>query len=82
MKLSEFIVLEETEKNKAVLHQGILVAKQKEPHQVRFLFQLDAFYVELQCDQLTRKVSQYQAFTDTRFLQPYLDQIPLNGLVD
>lgn len=82
MKLSEFIVLEENEKNKAVLHQGILVAKQKAPEQIRFLFQLDQFYVEMLCDQRSKKVCEYQAFTDMRFLQPYLDQIPINGLLE
>ncbi len=82
MKLSEFIMLEETEKNKAVLHHGVLLGKQKEEAQIYFLFQMDQFYVELLCDHLSRKVCRYQAFTDTRFLQPYLDQIQLNGLLD
>lgn len=82
MKLSEFIVLTEAEKNSAVLHQGILLGKQKDECEIRFLFQLELFYVELQCDHTSKKVCQYQAFTDVRFLQPYLDQIPIGGLLE
>lgn len=82
MKLSEFITMTDAEKNQAVLHQGILLAKQKDVQEIRFLFQLEHFYVELCCNYASKKVSNYAAFTDTRFLQPYLDQISLNGLLE
>lgn len=81
MKLSEFIVLNSSEKKNAVMHQGILVAKQKEPAQIRFLFQMDAFYVEMHCDYSSKQVSEYRTFTNPSHLHLYLDQIPLNGLM-
>lgn len=82
MKLSQFIMLSEEEKNKAVLHQGVLLAKQKTACEIRFLFQLELFYVELQCSHATKKVCSYQAFTDTRLLESYLDEIPVKGLLE
>lgn len=81
MRLSEFIVLDGTNKNKAVMHQGVLVAKKKAPDQIRFLFQMDAFYVEMHCDYSSKQVSEYRTFTNPAHLHPYLDQIPLNGLI-
>lgn len=82
MKLSEFIIMNEEEKNKTVLHQGVLLAKQKSECDIRFLFQLELFYVELLCSHTSKKVCSYQTFTDTRFLQNYLDEIPIAGLLE
>lgn len=81
MKLSEFIIMSEAEKNRAVLHEGILVAKRKDPEEIRFLFQLDSFYVEMQCNYLSHRVCGYQAFTNINHLKDYLDEVQINGLL-
>ena len=81
MKMSEFILLDERAKANAVLCQGVLVAKQKEIPLIHFLFQMDTFYVSLCCDTRDKQVKEYRAFTDTHQLQPFLDQIPLTGLI-
>ncbi len=81
MRLSEFIVMSEAEKNKAVLHQGILVAKRKDPAEIRFLFQFDCFYVEMRCNCASKQVSGYQTFTNVSHLKDFLDEVPLNGLL-
>src|SRR5688500_13030196 len=50
MKLSEFILLNEAQKKKTVLHQGVLVAKRSRGECLVFLFQLDNYYVEAYCN--------------------------------
>lgn len=81
MKLSEFILLDEKEKTQVLMCEGILVAKQKKAPMIRFLFQMDHYYVDMCCDSRRKEVKEFNAFTDTKQLQPFLDQIPLNGLV-
>ncbi|RPD47400.1 MULTISPECIES: hypothetical protein [Chitinophagaceae] len=81
MKLSQFIMLSEGEKTKALMCEGVLVGKQKELPMIRFLFQLDAFYVTMHCDSSSKKVKEFTAFTDTGLLQSFLDEISLNGIV-
>lgn len=81
MKLSQFILMNEGEKAKTLLNQGILVSKIKEKPMIRFLFQMDDYYVELCCDASQKEVKTFNAFTDTRQLQPFLEQIPLNDLL-
>lgn len=50
MKLSEFILLSEGEKAKTVMCEGVLVAKKKADPTLRFLFQMDSYYVEMYCN--------------------------------
>ena len=81
MKLSQFIMLNEQEKTQVLMCEGILVGKQKELPMIRFLFQMDAFYVTMYCDSSSKQVKEFTAFTDTGLLQSFLDQISLNGIV-
>jgi hypothetical protein len=81
MKLSEFILAEETEMKSAVLHQGILVAKRNIRDGLVFLFQMDDFYVETYCSLKTKSVLEYRAFKNINTLDPYLDAIPIDELL-
>ena len=47
MKLSEFILLSEAEKQQAALHLGVLVAKRKLQNGILFLFRLEDYYLSL-----------------------------------
>ena len=81
MKLSQFILLSDEEKSKSVLHLGILLAKRKNAERLTFLFQLDGFYVEMHCNPQQKTILEYRMFTHPALLQPYLENISLEGLL-
>lgn len=81
MKLSEFIMLSEAEKQQATLHLGVLVAKRKQQNGMVFLFRLEDYYIEMGCNMVNRQVTQYCVFTGNTLLEPYLHQISLRQLL-
>lgn len=82
MKLSDFILLDKEEKKLAVLHEGVLIGKRKEPASVRFLFQVENFYVEACFNSINKDVEEFRMFDRTALLQPYLDSISIDGLLN
>lgn len=82
MKLSDFIMLNEEEKKLAVLHRGILVAKKINSTHLFFLFQMDRFYVETCCRIETKRVEGYKMFQDLQLLEPYLETIAIDDLLN
>lgn len=82
MKLSEFILLGEAEKQHTVLHRGVLVAKRKQQSSLVFLFQLGGYYVETWCSITNRSVTEYRVFDSTAPLEPYLKEISLRHLLN
>lgn len=82
MKLSDFILLNEEEKKRAVLHQGVLIAKRKNTASVVFLFHVQNFYVEARFNAEDRSVEEFRMFDHTLLLQPYLDDIRIDGLLN
>ena len=82
MRLSDFVLLSEETKKSTVLHEGTLVGKRKSPQRIVFLFQVDAFYVEMFCNLQSRKVEKYRVFDNTSFLEPYLANIPIDSLLN
>ncbi len=81
MKLSDFILLSEEEKNFIVLHKGILIGKKISKNYLFFLFQLDTFYVELFCNKENKSVQEYRLFKETAQLNSYIENIPLDDLL-
>jgi hypothetical protein len=81
MKLSDFILLDEEKKTFTVLHQGVLVAKRREPFCMVFLFQLAGYYVETWCNTESKKVQEFRVFDNTQLLQPWLEAIPIQDLL-
>ena len=82
MKLSDFIMLNEEEKKLAVLHRGILVAKKTDTKHFFFLFQMDHFYVETCCHIKTKRVEGYKMFQNLMLLEPYLETIAIDDLLN
>jgi hypothetical protein len=82
MKLSDFFLLNEEEKKYIVLHQGILLAKRSNENKMVFLFQLENYYVETFCNPGSKKIEEFRVFDNTRSLQPYLDAISINELLN
>ena len=82
MKLSDFIMLGNDEKKMTVLHQGVLIGKRKQHTSMIFLFQLDGFYVETWCNQGDKTIEEYRMFRQTLSLNPYLDDIRIDDLLN
>lgn len=82
MKLSEFILLNETEKRKTVLQEGFLIAKRRNHEKMIFLFQLGSFYVETYFHLENKTISSFLVFRNTTALEPYLQGIPIDDLIN
>ena len=81
MKLSDFILLSIDEKQEVALHKGILIGKRKTNKHFLFLFQLNAYYVELVLDLEDRNIREVRAFDKIKLLNPYLEAIPIDHLL-
>jgi len=81
MRLSDFILLNEEEKRQTVLHHGILLSKRRLPSDIIFLFQVYGFYVEACFNLETKRLEEFRMFCDTSLLQPYLDEICIEELL-
>lgn len=82
MKLSDFIVLNEEEKKLTVLHEGVLVGKRIHTDCMVFLFQLDNYYVETFCNLEKKAIEEFRVFDTTKPLNPYLDAIKIDDLLN
>jgi len=82
MKLSDFILLDEEQKTSAVLHEGILVGKRQLHQCMIFLFQLEGYYVETYCNYEDKAIKEFRVFDNTRMLQPYLETISIQQLMN
>ena len=82
MKLSDFILLNEEEKKLAVLHDGVLISKRALPSSFIFLFQVQNFYVEACFNPASKDIEEFRMFDHTRLLDPYLESISLDGLLN
>ncbi|MBL0154870.1 MAG: hypothetical protein IPP93_15855 [Chitinophagaceae bacterium] len=82
MKLSEFIALPEDHKRSTVLTQGVAIAKRELSNQLVFLFQLNEYYVETFCCYKSKEIIEYRVFQNTKQLEPYLDAIRIDDLLN
>lgn len=82
MKLSDFILLNEEKKKQIVLHEGVLIGKRKSLASVIFLFQVQRFYVEAFFNTENKELKEFRMFEHTTPLQPYLDSIHIDDLLN
>jgi len=82
MKLSDFILLSEEEKKLAVLHSGVLIGKRKTLDSFTFLFQVNNFYVETCFNTCNKAIEEFRMFEQTALLQPYLETIRIDELLN
>ena len=76
MTLHQFNQLSEGEQYN-VLRRAVLLADRDEPLYDVYLFQVDAFYVEVYCYKNTPDLDRYKAFESTDLLEPYLDRMKI-----
>ncbi|MGZ3839339.1 MAG: hypothetical protein ACXVMS_02370 [Flavisolibacter sp.] len=82
MKLSDFILLDEEQKKGTLLHEGVLIGKRNSENCLIFLFQLQNYYVESYCNRKSKSFEEFRAFTHLEPLYPYLEDLPLDDLLN
>ncbi len=82
MKLSEFIALPEDHKRSTVLTEGVAIAKRELADRLVFLFQLQEYYVETFCCYQSKEILEYRVFQNTKHLEPYLNAIRIDDLLN
>ena len=82
MKLSDFILLNEEEKNRPYSTRASSSAKEHCLPRLFFLFQVQNFYVEACFNPASKDIEEFRMFDHTRLLDPYLDSISLDGLLN
>ncbi len=82
MQLSDFILLDEAQMKTTVLHEGVLVAKRRNSDCLVFLFQMDDYYVETYCNMQNKAVNEYRVFRNINALNPYLETIAIDQLLN
>ncbi len=76
-----FNILDENEKARLVRTKGVLIGERNEAFHTIRLYQIDAFYVELYHHNHFNVITKMVSFSQTDQLQPYLEEIRLDGLV-
>ncbi|MGN6615110.1 MAG: hypothetical protein ACTHKC_08710 [Candidatus Nitrosocosmicus sp.] len=78
MTLYQFNALNETNQAEAIWNGMFLTHREDRMFRI-LLYQIDSFYVEVYYQKQKNFLSHFRAFTTTRLLEPYLDQIDLTG---
>lgn len=78
MTLYQFNALNDTNQAEAIWEGTFLAHREVGVFRI-LLYQIDSFYVEVYYQKEKNVLSHFRSFTTTRLLQPYLDQIDLNG---
>ena len=82
MKLSEFILLNEAEKKRAIMKQAVALAQRTYRDRVIFLFQLENYYVEVYCNTPDKSIEKYCILPDTNAIYHYLEAISIDEIVN
>ena len=76
-----FNILDEAEKAGIVREKGVQIGEREDTFHTIRLYQVDGFYVELYHHNHFNVITKLQSFSSTQKLQPYLQEISLEGLV-
>ena len=79
MGIYDFIKLNEVDQAEAVWN-GTFIADRVEMDTKFLLYNLGSFFVEVSYITNENKIGRLTPFTTSRLLEPYLEQIPLDGL--
>ena len=82
MTLFDFQLFAQREQLDLLYQQGVYIGKQKKIDTVALLYQLDSFYVEIYYRKYRCHVLALRCFTAMEKLDPYLDQVPVDNLVN
>lgn len=81
MTLYHFNFLDEAEKANVVWTKGVQVGERSDAFHHIDLYQVDSFYVEVHHHTHFNVITRFKSFTSLKKLEPYLEEISLDGLV-
>ncbi|HEX2532428.1 MAG TPA: hypothetical protein VHK69_01760 [Chitinophagaceae bacterium] len=76
-----FNLLDENEQAAIIREKGVLIGERTDAFLLIRLYQVGAFYVEAYHHTHFNVILRFQSFTNTNKLEPYLEEISLEGLV-
>lgn len=82
MTLFDFKLLSQREQLDLLYQQGVYIGKQKKVDVTVLLYQLDSFYIEIYYRKYRCYVLGVRCFTTMERLDPYLEQIAVDNLVN
>jgi hypothetical protein len=80
MTLAEFTSLPPEQQMDVIRNNSVYLCNRKTDNYTHFLYQTDAFYIEVTYDQAANKIVQLLGFQSTLLLEPYLNQIKLKHI--
>ena len=81
MTLCEFNAMDRSGQAEAVWNGVHILARHDEQHSI-LLYQIDSFYVEVYYHRKHNKIERFRSFSNTDQLQPYLNLIDINELIN
>lgn len=82
MKMFDFMILGQTEQVALLYKAGVFSGKIKSGNQVRVLYQLDGFYVEIVYKKYRLYIDSIRCFSSTDELDPYIQLINIEELIN
>lgn len=82
MKMFDFMQLAQSEQTDLLYRTGVFLGKIKSGKQIKILYQVDAFYVEITYKKYRLIISAIRSFCSTDELDPYLRQINIEELIN
>ena len=79
--LYEFNALTKKEKAEALCEYAVFLLERPDPVFRIALYQIHNFYVEVKYDTSKNAIAEFQLFTNTKLLAPYLHQIDISSLL-
>jgi hypothetical protein len=80
MNLATYKLLNEDEQFEIIERRGIFLAEREDSYYNIRLYQVDGFYAEIFCHSHFNVIVRTRCFSNTKFLDVYLDKISLDGL--
>jgi hypothetical protein len=80
--MQQFNTLSKQDQQNQLLKEGTFLAEREDGPFRIMLYQLDNFYVEVYFFNLYNKVAFLQSFSDTDVLEPYLEQMDINSMLN
>jgi hypothetical protein len=81
MKRQQFNTIQEVDQASSLLKDGVLLAQRTEGFCRVLLYQADSYYLEVFRHNHFNVIIKVVSFTDTAFLEPYLEQIDIEELI-
>ena len=80
MTFNQFKYLSEDDQESLLWKRGVEIGRKTNAHYHYILYQVDGFYMEIQCAMLQGTIMQIACFEDVDLLEPYLRKINISWL--